>query len=160
MPLQSSSSQNENSRLFETIMYETTLKSQIRVRPNDLDTLGHVNNACILEYFELARWDWLKHFGLNQQSEILPVVASIQVNYRGEVHLGEVEIETELEANEKKYQVIFQQVLSQGHNNQSRLKAQGSIKVAFINAQTRTLCSIDDFLNHNNQVYQGVSIHA
>ncbi|RKI59045.1 acyl-CoA thioesterase, partial [Corallococcus sp. AB049A] len=38
----------------------------LRVRPNDLDTLGHVNNATTLEYLEAGRWAWLERQGLTR----------------------------------------------------------------------------------------------
>jgi acyl-CoA thioesterase FadM len=38
-------------------------------RPNDLDSLGHVNNAIVLEYLEAGRWSWFARNCLRRGSE-------------------------------------------------------------------------------------------
>ena len=127
--------------------FETTLTST-KVRPNDLDSLGHVNNATILEYFELARWEWMEHFKLQHDGDIVPVVASIHIDYRAEILPGLIQIQTELEQSEKafSYQVFFKQTMTQLRQDQEKITAQGRIKVAFIHRHQKSLCSVDEFL--------------
>ena len=60
----------------------------LQLRWNDLDALGHVNNAVFVTYFEIARgyymptacpgWDWHKHMFL---------IANIEVHFRKELLL-------------------------------------------------------------------------
>lgn len=53
----------------------------IQIRFSDCDLMGHVNNACYLNYFELARmhyltqllpqnWDWKKHGIILKKNEV------------------------------------------------------------------------------------------
>lgn len=61
----------------------------IQIRWNDLDPLGHVNNAVFVTYFELGRslympaaskkWDWYKQMFL---------IGEITVTYRKELKIG------------------------------------------------------------------------
>jgi len=64
---------------------------EVVVRSTDVDMLGHVNNAKYLEYMEWARFDWIIQAGLTweelRRRQILPVVASIQINYRKELRM-------------------------------------------------------------------------
>ena len=60
----------------------------IQLRWNDLDALGHVNNAIYVTYFEIARggfmlkavpdWDWTKHMFL---------IANVNVDFKKELLL-------------------------------------------------------------------------
>ena len=74
---------------------------KLQVRPNDLDSLGHVNNATVLEYLEAGRWSWLEHHNLFHGQKIIPVVARIEVNYSREILPGEVKIITKLKTRRK-----------------------------------------------------------
>jgi acyl-CoA thioester hydrolase len=61
------------------------------MRWNDLDALGHVNNALYVSYFEIARggfmlkavpeWDWSKHMFL---------IANVNVDFKSELLLTAV----------------------------------------------------------------------
>ncbi|MEU3980911.1 acyl-CoA thioesterase [Streptomyces sp. NPDC026672] len=68
------------------------------VRPNDLDALGHVNNAVVLEYLETGRRHWLARLGGAPAAGTVAVVARIEVDYRAEIPYGTVEVVTALEA--------------------------------------------------------------
>jgi len=67
-----------------------TLLSSIslRVQSQELDELGHVNNACFLEYLERGRMDWYNRCdtALNKAAEqyLGTVVVNIDINYRRE----------------------------------------------------------------------------
>jgi YbgC/YbaW family acyl-CoA thioester hydrolase len=62
---------------------KTTTK--LSVRTYELDSFGHVNNATYLQYFEVARCDWLKHAGLPfpeiQRAGIQIVIADATVKF-------------------------------------------------------------------------------
>lgn len=58
-----------------------------RVRYDDLDAIGHVNNKSTLTYFESGRVDFLLKTGLWVQGESRQnVVARIEVDYLHELH--------------------------------------------------------------------------
>ncbi|WP_261569598.1 acyl-CoA thioesterase, partial [Frankia gtarii] len=78
-------------------MFFSESRLMLPVRPNDLDALGHVNNAVALEYLEAGRWDWLDHQGLVPGDRLIAVVARIEIDYRAEIPRGRVEIRTALE---------------------------------------------------------------
>ena len=65
-----------------------------RVRFNDLDGFGHVNNAVYLTYLEEARNALLRHLGLARGvGEITMILARCEIDFRAQVEVGdEVEI--------------------------------------------------------------------
>ncbi|OWP56221.1 MAG: hypothetical protein B2I17_06970 [Thermoplasmatales archaeon B_DKE] len=61
---------------------------ELQLRYGDMDTLGHVNNAVYLTYFELGRIDLLKkHDLLNNLDEINFVIARAEIDYRKAITL-------------------------------------------------------------------------
>lgn len=123
------------------------------VRPNDLDALGHVNNAVALEYLETGRWDWLGRQGLVHGDRLVAVVARIEVDYLAEIPRGAVEVRTLLESptaaqlddGDVTFRARFRQRL---HLPQSdRLAVDALVTVAFLDAAQRCLVSMQDFLD-------------
>ncbi|MDY7227239.1 acyl-CoA thioesterase [Hyalangium rubrum] len=124
----------------------------LRVRPNDLDSLGHVNNATALEYLEAGRWAWLDQHALRRTARVLPVVAKIEVSYRREILPQEVVVHTrvesprsdELEEESVIYRASFrQQILIDGS---AQVAVDALVQVAFIDVAERSLRSLQDFL--------------
>lgn len=123
----------------------------LRVRPNDLDSLGHVNNATVLEYLEAGRWAWMEQHGVRHRTHILPVVSRVEVDFRREIHPQEVGVRTVLDAppleeleDTVTYRVCFRQrVFTEGGR---QMAVEAAVHVAFIDEQSRTLCSLQDFL--------------
>ena len=67
-----------------------------KVRYNDTDRQGHVNNAVFATFMELARVELLHHpdLGLREDGASL-VLARLVIDYRAEIHFpGEVQIGT------------------------------------------------------------------
>ena len=67
-----------------------------KVRYNDTDRQGHVNNAVFATYMELARVEVLHHsdLGLREDGASL-VLARLVIDFRAEIHFpGEVQIGT------------------------------------------------------------------
>jgi len=60
----------------------TESRVSVGVRPNDLDALGHVNNAVVLE---TGRRDWLDRRRLRSTGAVLGVVARLEIDYRAEI---------------------------------------------------------------------------
>jgi acyl-CoA thioester hydrolase len=124
----------------------------LRVRPNDLDSLGHVNNATVLEYLEAGRWAWMDQHALRRHASVIGVVSRIEVDYRREIRpQEEVEVRTRLEApgpeelaeeDATHYRATFQQqILVAG-----QVAVDASVQAAFLHAEDRTLASLQDFL--------------
>jgi thioesterase III len=66
---------------------------QIEVRPTELDSMGHVNNAKFLEYMEWSREDWYDKaelpFDTFTALGLGTVVVNININYHKEARLGQ-----------------------------------------------------------------------
>ena len=88
---------------------------ELRVQDNEIDELGHVNNARFLEYFERARMDWYnrcdptlntvagKHLGT--------VVVNIDVNFRRECFSGaRLAVVTRPQTRGRKSYVLHQEI--------------------------------------------------
>lgn len=61
---------------------------RLQIRYGDLDTLGHVNNAVYLTYFELGRIDFMtKFFEEFDPSKINFVIAHAEVDFKKPTHL-------------------------------------------------------------------------
>ncbi|WP_224245203.1 acyl-CoA thioesterase [Hyalangium gracile] len=125
----------------------------LRVRPNDLDSLGHVNNATALEYLEAGRWAWMEHNALRRGGGVIAVTMRIEVDYRKEIAPQEVVVRTLLQEpswedlrdeDAVHYRVRFhQQILV----DSGRVVAVDAlVQAAFVSAADRSLCSVQDFL--------------
>jgi len=123
------------------------------VRPNDLDALGHVNNAVVLEYLEAGRWDWLGQQGLIHGEKVIAVVARAEIDYLAEIPRGEVEVRTvlesptaeELEDDILTFRARFRQRVYRADADQPAANA--LVSVAFLDAGQRCLVSLQDFLS-------------
>jgi acyl-CoA thioester hydrolase len=124
----------------------------IPVRPNDLDALGHVNNAVVVEYLEAGRWDWLGRQGLTHGDGIIAVVARTEVDYLAEISRGEVEVRTRLESPTAReldddtltFRARFRQRVYRPGMDTPAVDA--LVTVAFLDAAQRCLVSLQDFL--------------
>ncbi len=119
----------------------------VSVRPADLDSVGHVNNARVLEYLEQARWSWLRHHGLDRRKRIIPVVARIEVDYRRELFWGDLSIRTALADEDTVYKAVFEQVIYSGAVPAVTAK----VHVAFIDTEDRRIRAVADFIDANAQ---------
>ena len=64
------------------------IKLQLRYR--DIDTLGHVNNAVYLSYFELGRIDFFKKFvGSFNEEKIDFVIAHASIDFKKPIKLDD-----------------------------------------------------------------------
>lgn len=85
-----------------------------QVRPADLDRLGHVNNARVLEFLELGRLHWAEQRYEVAEGPHAPVVSKVEVNYIAELFLGQLQITTKLEQC-RTFSVTFtQEIAHQG----------------------------------------------
>ena len=116
------------------------------VRGYELDSYGHVNNAVYLQYFEQARWEFMKDQGLLEKInglEFFLVVVDTHIRYMRESNLfDELVIETSCKV-EKPYIVFRQRIL----NAQSRLPVtRATIKTIFVDRQKIPM-DIPEFMN-------------
>jgi acyl-CoA thioesterase FadM len=125
----------------------------LRVRPNDLDVLGHVNNATALEYLEAGRWAWLEQQGLSRGGDVVAVVSRVEVDYRREIPPGDVVVRTSLESpgpdeldDEEgvNYRARFRQRVFL--SAEGPLAVEALVSVAFLDARARSLASLQQFL--------------
>ena len=122
------------------------------MRPNDLDALGHVNNAVALEYFEAGRWDWMRRRGLAPSTGVAAVVERVDVTYHAEIPCGQVEVRTELTSptaaefdwDDLTYRARFAQRLHLSGKASPAVAA--LVTVAFIDARRRCPVSMQEFL--------------
>ena len=121
-------------------------------RPNDLDSLGHVNNAIVLEYLEAGRWDWFARNGLRRAGDVTPVVARAEVDYRQEIFPGELTITTQLLTDREAlaYRATFQQTIAIQQRGIEVIAIEARIDTAFLEMATRRLCALQDFFEANN----------
>lgn len=120
-------------------------------RPNDLDSLGHVNNAVVLEYLEAGRWDWFARNRLRRAGEVTPVVLRAEVDYRQEIFPGVLTITTRLMtgAEELSYRAEFQQKIEIRRDGVDLVAVEARIHTAFIDMATRRLCTLQEFFEKN-----------
>lgn len=66
-------------------MHPFRLYCPVTVRPADLDSLGHINNAVYFSYLEMARsFYWAIVFGSNRQARNDIILARAELNYRAQ----------------------------------------------------------------------------
>lgn len=125
----------------------------IHVRPNDLDSLGHVNNAVALEYLEAGRWAWMDRHGLRRRGDVVAVVSRLEIDYRREITGAAVQVRTALVPGDLEpdmsYQARFSQQLlvpAAATDEAPALAVEAVVRVAFVRAATRELCTLHDFL--------------
>lgn len=129
----------------------------LKVRPADLDGVGHVNNAVVLQYLEAGRWAWMDHHQLRRADPVVPVVSRIEVDYLHEIPYGELEVCTTMiqlaaehgidqviDLDDISYRARFRQEVRLGPDGP--LAARAEVSVAFIDRQTRNLCTVQDFM--------------
>ena len=130
-------------------IHEMTLigKFDLEVQDDEIDELGHVNNARFLEYFERARMDWYnccdpmlnnvadKHLGT--------VVVNIDINYRRECFSGDrLSIVTRPQSRGRRSYVLFQEILDSDEN----CVCDAKVTSVIMDMGTRTTASLPDSL--------------
>jgi acyl-CoA thioester hydrolase len=133
-------------------VYFSETRLTLPVRPNDLDALGHVNNAVALEYLEAGRWDWLAQHDLVHGDRLISVVARTEIDYRAEIPRGRVEVRTVLDTPDAEeydpdsitFRARFRQRVHLPDAPDPAVDA--LVTVAFLDARQRSLVSLQDFL--------------
>jgi acyl-CoA thioesterase FadM len=113
------------------------------VRPSDLDSLGHVNNARSLEYFELGRHAWLKANAIPYSTRCVAVVRGAELKFLREIGMEGILITTEV-VKEGFYEVVFEQRILLAESGLAAVS--GKIFVAVLDREARRPRRIRDFL--------------
>ncbi len=81
-------------------MTSPVLRTKLQVRYGDLDTLGHVNNAVYLTYFELGRVLFFrKHLKAFDEKKVSFVIARIEIDFKKSITMDQdVYLETSIES--------------------------------------------------------------
>lgn len=130
-------------------MTDQKVQIQLRVRPNDLDSLGHVNNAVVLEYLEAARWAWQEAQRLARGGPVTPVVARIEVDYRREIRAEDLMIFAEI-AEMGFYSVVFRQWIEVQRDGRPSVAVEARVQVALIDKEGRPQ-PVEDYLESARQ---------
>nr|WP_255433467.1 thioesterase family protein [Brevibacillus sp. LEMMJ03] len=117
------------------------------VRSTDIDVIGHVNNAKYLEYMEWARFDWMCRQGFTleelKRRQIMPVVVSIQINYRKELRmLEQVQVRTSVVKIGEKSFVVRHEL----YNQRDERAADADVTMVMIDAVQRRSVPLPDDL--------------
>lgn len=96
---------------------ENQLSVKLIVRSYELDSLGHVNHAVYLNYFEYGRTEYLNSLGIPFDSFIkegkFPVMVNINVNYKRPAKLyDELEIFGSLKKMGKSSVTMYQKIIN------------------------------------------------
>lgn len=122
-------------------------KIELHVQDNEIDELGHVNNARFLEYFERARMDWYNRCDptLNKVAEqhLGTVVVNIDVNYRRECFSGaRLSIVTRALTRGRKSYVLHQEIF----NDDGACVCDARVTSVIMDMSTRTTVPLPDSL--------------
>jgi acyl-CoA thioester hydrolase len=123
-----------------------TSETVIPIRWGDMDAMGHVNNAMVFRYFEIARFDWLQRIGARADPRgVGPVIVNAfctfmrQLEFPGDLlarhyaaHPGRSSFDTYL---------TLERVDEPGV-----VCAEGGAKVVWTDARTKTSVPLPDWL--------------
>lgn len=112
----------------------------VAVRPSELDSFGHVNNARYLEYLEWARADWLLQHGYTYDTfgerGLIPVVVEAKLRFQLEVRYGDrLRIESSPSLKHPARIIFFQEIF----RGDGRRALRAEVSVVTVDANSHTL---------------------
>ena len=129
-----------------------SFKEKIQVRWNDLDPLGHVNNAIYVTYFEIARgiymlnasakWDWKKNMFL---------IGNVNVNFIKELTLFDIAPSVLMRTKKigNKSFVLEYVVVSNNLNGEQQIHATGETTQIIFDMKNKKTIKVQDWLKEN-----------
>ena len=86
----------------------------IQIRFNDVDQMGHVNNAVIMEYLDLGKDTFFSSHGLSPtKSDFTVMVVHYEVDFRAQIHYHDrIHVENEIEKIGNKSLTMMQRVVN------------------------------------------------
>ena len=86
----------------------------IQIRFNDVDQMGHVNNAVIMEYLDLGKDAFFSGHGLSPtKSDFTVMVVHYDVDFKAQIHYHDkIQVETSIERFGTKSLTMLQRVVN------------------------------------------------
>ena len=86
----------------------------IQIRFNDIDQMGHVNNAVIMEYLDLGKESFFSSRGLiPAEDDFTVMVVHYEVDFRAQIHYRDsITVHTSVESFGNKSFTLVQQVVN------------------------------------------------
>ncbi len=86
----------------------------IQIRFNDVDQMGHVNNAVIMEYLDLGKDAFFSGHGLSPtKSDFTVMVVHYDVDFKAQIHYHDsIAVTTEVERLGNKSLTVMQRVVN------------------------------------------------
>lgn len=91
-------------------------KLDLQIRFNDIDQMGHVNNAVIMEFFDLGKDRFFRARGLPpEEGDFTVMVVHYEVDFRSQIRKTDaIAVETEVERIGNKSLTVLQRIVEQG----------------------------------------------
>lgn len=88
--------------------------TNIQIRFNDVDQMGHVNNAVIMEYFDLGKEAFFAERGLPpEEGDFTVMIVHYDVDFKRQIHFHDrIHVETEIEKLGNKSLTMMQRVVN------------------------------------------------
>ncbi len=86
----------------------------IQIRFNDVDQMGHVNNAVIMEYFDLGKEDFFQSHGMPpEKADFTVMIVHLEVDFQSQIRFHDrIAVETEVESIGNKSLRVLQRVVN------------------------------------------------
>lgn len=94
-------------------------RTDIQLRFNDVDQMGHVNNAVIMEFFDLGKSEYFTAAGMPpEEGEFTVIVVHVEVDFRQQIHShDQIHVETRWDHFGTKSLTMMQQVVESSTGN-------------------------------------------
>ena len=88
----------------------------LQIRFNDIDMMGHVNNAVIMEFFDYGKMHYFEQMGIKvEQEDITIVIVHYETDFCGQIFLNSsTEVRTKVERIGQKSLHVLQHIVSDG----------------------------------------------
>lgn len=88
--------------------------TNIQIRFNDVDQMGHVNNAVIMEYFDLGKEAFFAERGLPpEEGDFTVMIVHYDVDFKAQIHYHDkIQVETSIERFGTKSLTVLQRVVN------------------------------------------------
>ncbi len=85
----------------------------IQIRFNDVDQMGHVNNAVIMEYFDLGKEHFFQEHGMPpEKADFTVMIVHLEVDFQSQIRFHDrIAVETEVESVGNKSLKVLQRVV-------------------------------------------------
>ena len=86
----------------------------IQIRFNDVDQMGHVNNAVIMEYFDLGKENFFASHGMPpEKGDFTVIIVHYEVDFLNQIHFHDtIHVETAIEKFGNKSLTLIQRAIN------------------------------------------------